>query len=427
AAADVVLDALAVNRAEPHATQGTDQRRLRNLLRARGRALGGGVLAERDGEAGLTHLMAELLTRGAAGRSAAEIAQTVEALGGTLAPFSGYNSFGIQSHFLRRDAKVCMALLADCLTAPAFDAGELDQQKTLQLAALDEQREQPVQVAMQGVDAALYPQHPYRWTPLGRREDVTAFTSERVRRHFQAQTVTGNMVVSLFGDVSAAEARAWLAPLAGRLRNASAPLRTACTNQPVLPARIEQRMPKDQAVVVLGFPGVTVRDPRAPALEMLQSALSGLSSKLMITIRDQRGLAYYVSANQRLGMDPGIFVIYAGTHADKADEVEQLILAEIERLRTQGLDSNEMARATSQLLADVDMRRQDNDALAVNAALNELYGLGADYASGTAARLAAVTPELLRAAAGAVLDTNRVCVSRVLPQSGGAAERGKDK
>lgn len=126
-------------------------------------------------------------------------------------------------------------------------------------------------------------------------------------------------------------------------------------------------------------------------------------------------------------MDPGIFVIYAGTHADKADEVEQLILAEIERLRTQGLDSNEMARATSQLLADVDMRRQDNDALAVNAALNELYGLGADYASGTAARLAAVTPELLRAAAGAVLDTNRVCVSRVLPQSGGAAERGKDK
>ena len=379
-------------------------------------AFGGGVLAERDGQAGLTHLMAELLPRGAADRSAAAIAQTVEALGGTLSPFSGYNSFGLQSHFLHRDAKTFLALLSDCLTAPAFDTSELDQQKTLQLAALDEQREQPVQVAMQALEAALYPQHPYRWTPLGRREDVAAFKPDAVRRHFHAQAVTGNMVLSLFGDVSAAEARAWLAPLAGRLHSASAPARPVCANQPVLPARIEQRMPKDQAVVVLGFPGVTVRDTRVPALEMLQSALSGLSSRLMITIRDQRGLAYYVTASQRAGLDPGVFTIYAGTHADKADEVEKLIRAEIERVRTQGLDSNEMARATSQLLADVDMRRQDNDALAMHAALNELYGLGADYESGTAARLASVTPAALRAASADVLDTNRVCVSRVLPQ-----------
>ncbi len=379
-------------------------------------ALGGGVLAEGAGQAGLAHLTSELLPRGAADRSAQEIAQTVESLGGTLAPFSGYNSFGLHSHFLHRDAKSFMALFSDCLTAPSFEAGELAQQKTLQLAALDEQREQPVLVAMQALDAALYPRHPYRWTPLGRREDVGAFTKADVRRYFQAQAVTGNMVVSLFGDVSAAEARAWLTPLASRLRKASAPPRQVRANQPVLPARVEQRMPKDQAVVVLGFPGLTVRDPRTPALEMLQSALSGLSSRLSVSIRDQRGLVYYVTASQRVGLDPGVFTIYAGTHAEKADEVEQLIRAEIERVRTQGLDSNEMARAVSQLLADVDMRRQDTDALAMHAALNELYGLGADYESGVAARLAAVTPEALRAAAADLLDTNRVCVSRVLPQ-----------
>lgn len=144
--------------------------------------------------------------------------------------------------------------------------------------------------------------------------------------------------------------------------------------------------------------------------------MSGMSSRIFHTIREERGLAYFAGANQRVGVNPGLFILYAGTRAEARAEVESLLLAEIARIGLEGLEQDEINRAKNQLIADQEMRLQDGMTLAVACSLNELYGLGCGYDFTTRQRIEAVTPDQIRNAAATILSTNRMVVSVVIPQ-----------
>ena len=106
--------------------------------------------------------------------------------------------------------------------------------------------------------------------------------------------------------------------------------------------RITETRDKKQAVLVIGFRGTTVRDADRYPLELLQEACSDLGSRLFMRIREKLGLAYYVGAQNVLGLAPGYFAFYAGTEPDKASQVETELLNEAELLRTEGLPAEEL-------------------------------------------------------------------------------------
>jgi zinc protease len=166
---------------------------------------------------------------------------------------------------------------------------------------------------------------------------------------------------------------------------------------------------------MIGFPGITLDDPRRTAMEILESSLSGMSSRVFHSIREERGLAYYAGARQRLGVDPGQFFLVAGTRPDAAAEVESLLLTEVARVAREGIQPDEIARAKSQLIADHDMQLQNNMSLSLTSALNELYGMGYAYDFNAAQRIESVTADQIREAAASILVTNRMAVSIVLP------------
>ncbi len=375
----------------------------------------GGVLSETETNAGITHAMAELLVRGTPSRSAEAIARAVETLGADLSPFAGHNSFGLQARCLSGDADELAGILADCLAHADFPAAELDKVRADQLASLDAQREQPMAIAQEALDTTLFPGHPYRWTPLGRHDAVAALDRNALVRHHRQYVVSGNMALAVFGDISPDRARQLADAISRRVRVDQAPARTTVPPRPSLPARVEQREPKEQCIVLLGFPGVTIADPRRDALDVLDAAMSGMSSKLFETIRQQRGLAYFTGASQRMGIDPGLFMIYAGTRPDALAEVEMLMRHEIDRVSHDGIDAAELKRARRQLVADYDLRLQDNGSLAMTCALDELYGLGYAHELTTRQRIEAVTADEVRQAAASILNTNRLAVSIVLP------------
>ena len=383
-------------------------------------ALRGGVLEEREETSGLTRCLSEMLLRGTTSRTAREIAETVERLGAELNPFSGHNSFGLQARCLTADAETVLDVMFDCLVNPVFPPDELAKQKTVQLAAIDRQYEHPLFVAQQAAEEVLFPGHPYRWTPLGRRAAVEHFDQAALREHFRRLVVSGNLVLAVFGDLNPEQARQLAEQATRHVRRAAPPERPSFRAAPQLPARVEKREPKEQAIVLFGYPGVDLHDPRKDALEVLQTALSGLSAQLSEQIREQRGLAYYTGAAQRAGLEPGLFVVYAGTRPDAVPEVEGLVAGEIHRLVTTGLTDQEFQRARNQIIADHEMRLQDNMNLAMICALNELYGLGAEYEFTTRARFEALTAEQVRAAAAALLATNRQVVTLVLPAAAAA-------
>ena len=376
----------------------------------------GGLLSESEERVGITQLMADMLTRGTSTRDSQQIASEVESMGAGLSPYAGRNSFGLNGTCLSDDLERFAVLLADCFLHPTFPAEELEKQREIQMAALQQEREQPMFRAQERLQEILFPDHPYRWTPLGRGETVGSLSREDLRSHASRLVVTSNVVMAAFGDITPTEARVLFERVFATLPPGTRPEVDHRPPRPELPARVLRGEPKEQAIVLVGFPGVDVMDPRADALTILQKALSGLSSDLMIEIRDKRGLAYYAGAYSVVGLEPGYFTFYAGTRPDAVESVEALIEEQIVRVTTDGLREEEWRRAKAQLIAEDDKTLQTNGRLAQICALNELYGLGYDYLFTMRERLEAVTADDIRAAAAEILREDAKATSIVVPR-----------
>ncbi len=387
-------------------------------------ACGGGLLAETRDRAGSTQLMADMLTRGSSTRTASQIAESIESIGARLRPYSGRNSFGLTARCLTEDVDTFAEILGDCLLTPRFPEEELEKQRNIQLAGIRQQLERPMFQAQQQLRDMLFPGHPYSWIPQGTLESVESVTRDTLEELHRELVVSGNLVLSIFGDVSVEEATKTASRILASLPSGPAMKPSGVRPQATLPDKSMRTEPREQAILLIGFPGVDLLDPRVDALNILENALSGLSSDLVIEVRDKRGLAYYAGAYQMSGREPGAVVFYAGTRPDVLEEVEALLDEQIERMSAKGLRDEELSRSRAQLIAAHEKSLQNNGGLAQTCALNELYGLGYLHAFSTRQRLEAVTAEDVRQAATEFLVPGARALSVVVPDA--SAKNGSE-
>ncbi|MDD5676846.1 MAG: pitrilysin family protein [Kiritimatiellae bacterium] len=380
-------------------------------------ACGGGLLFENESNNGISSLAAELLTRGTTRRSAEEIAAKVESRGGNFSAFAGQNSFGLKMFCLKEDAGDFMDLLADCLLQPVFAADEIAKQKAVQLAAIKQQREAPMFLAQEALRQVLFPDHPYRFSPEGTSASVQALSREALRDYHAKMVVSGNTVLAIFGDITPEDARALAERFLGRFPAGMRPAVEHKASQPDLPRQVVQTVPKEQTIILTGFPGIDLKDPRRDALDILREAMNGLSSDLMKHIRDEQGLVYYTGVLQRPGLEPGFLALYAGTHTGALDRVQGLMQEEVRRVTTRGLRTEEFERARAQLIADHQQSLQLSGEIALECALDELYGLGYGYSFTLEQRLQALTPEDVRKAAASLLTPEKTVNIIVMPEA----------
>jgi zinc protease len=142
---------------------------------------------------------------------------------------------------------------------------------------------------------------------------------------------------------------------------------------------VESRKEKAQGVIMVGYRGVDVFSEDRHALELIDEASSDLGSRFFIRIREEMGLAYFVGASQMQGLVPGLFAFYLGTDPQKIEPVKTALLDEIHKLASEGLTSEELARAKKKLIGQQQISMQSNDSFGYQCALDELYGLGFDY------------------------------------------------
>ena len=378
---------------------------------------GGGLLSESEADNGVTRLMSNLLVRGTPTYSAAEIAETVESRGGALVPFSGRNSYGLQARCLTDDAEFFIKLMAECMLDPTFPKSELEKQQTLQLASIRKEAESPFSLARESLRQFLFPGHPYSFSPLGSLESVDKLSVKDVKKHHKRLTVKDNIVVSVFGDINPDKAKQLVSIGFKKLSDGEAPKMSHKAPTPKLPGRVERREPKSQVIYLIGFPGVSVLDKEEyDALNLLQTAMSGLSSTLADEVREKRGLVYYSGAFVEPGLEPGAYVMYAGTREDAIPDLEEQFLKEVKRVTTEGLTKAEFEQARNRIVAAHHMSSQDNTDQAMGAGLNELYGLGHDYAYTLEARMEAMTIEKVKAVAAKFLAADRQVITVVLPE-----------
>src|SRR5262252_6867961 len=386
----------------------------------------GGLLAETTQDNGITRLMAKVLLKGTKTRTAEQIANELESVGGSISSDAGNNSFTVSVDVMKPDLKLGVNLLSDVLLNATFPEKAVAREKEVQIAAIQQEEEQLTSVARNIMRQALFPQHPYALRSSGSVESVQRLTQKDLLEFRDHYLVSKNGVVYVFGDVKAAEVKELVEQALGRMKPGALALTDAKPSAQLgKPETVESHKDKAQGVIMVGFRGASLSSPDRYALELIDEASSDLGSRFFIRIREQMGLAYYVGASEMQGLVPGLFAFYLGTDPQKIEPVKAAFLDEIHKLANEGLTAVELQRAKKKLIGQQEIANQSNDAFGYHCALDELYGLGFDYYKQLEHTVNAVTLDDIKKVAAKYFRDQPYVLATVQPPASAKATAGK--
>ncbi|MEM7790851.1 MAG: pitrilysin family protein [Verrucomicrobiota bacterium] len=335
----------------------------------------GGPKFELDGQRGISELVAELLTKDNARRSADEVARLVEGIGGSFSATGGNNTVNLALEVLPGDLSIAVELLSDALLQPTFEQGTFETERESQIAGLREEEDEILDFGFKRLRAAYYGKDAFAIGASGSIADLESLSREDIVAHYARLVTAPNIVLSVCGDFERDSIVDALKPLLESLPAHELIQPEGGIHSEDLPLELKEAMDREQAVVLRAYPSAGIKDEDYVTSEMLNELFSGMSSRLFERVREDKGMAYYVGSTRVLGLDSGMFAFYAGTHPGQALEVMQEIDAEIERVRAAEVTIEEIERSRTCLKAARPMSRQTIGARAMHAAIQCIYGL----------------------------------------------------
>jgi zinc protease len=364
-----------------------------------------GRLVETSENNGISKLLSRVLLKGTATRSAEDIADTLESLGGGIGADAGKGTISVGVTVLRDDLELALEILADVVCHAVFPPEALERERSVQLAAIRSEREDPFTVAGQLLRAHLLPGHPDGFPAFGTLESVAAVRREDLLAFRDQYFVGQNGVLSIFGDVEPQHAASLAERYFGGLRNG-----TLALTHPVAPEelknikRVDEPLERQQVVLMTGYRGPNMFHADQAALSLLDEACSDLGSRMFNRIREELGLAYSVGASHFAGLSSGYFIFYLATDPTKREDALNELLAEIRSLATNGLTAEELARAKEKFLGGMELQQQNLASFGASCLADELLGLGAGHHLEERAAVQAVTAEELRTVAARIFE-----------------------
>jgi predicted Zn-dependent peptidase len=328
--------------------------------------VGVGSRDETSGHFGSTHFLEHLLFKGTARRSAMDIAEAFDAVGGEANAATGKEHTCYYARVLDSDVPMAVDVIADMVTSARLDADELETERGVILEELAMNDDDPSDVAHEQFAAAVFGD-----TPLGRPIGGTPQTIrdvprdavwEHYREHYRPETLVVTAAGGVDHDALCAQVEAALAAGGWPLDPAATPRARRAAGAAVPPAALELtiRRSTEQANVIVGGPCLTSTDPRRFVLSVLSAALGGgMSSRLFQEIREKRGLAYSTYSFATGHAETGLFGLYAGCTPARVDEVTALMVAELERMADAPMGAAELARSIGQLCGGLVLGMED--------------------------------------------------------------------
>jgi predicted Zn-dependent peptidase len=310
--------------------------------------VGVGARDEAPAVAGASHFLEHLLFKGTDSRTAVQIAEAVDAVGGEMNAFTAQEYTAYYTRLPAGQLVLGLDILCDVLWAPAFRATDVEAERQVILEELAMEEDTPDDRVLTLLGEALFPEHPLGREVLGTRESIAAMSRDDIRGFHDEWYRPANLVVAVAGAVDHDEVVDGVDRRLADVDRGGRPERAAPSVPPrrleVLKRRVEQ------AHLAVGMRALPRNDPDRFGLAVANVVLGGgMSSRLFQTIREERGLAYSVYSFPTSYADSGALVVYAGTAPERLGEVYRLVVDELDRLLADGISETELRVAKGYL------------------------------------------------------------------------------
>jgi len=329
-----------------------------------------GARAELAHEHGLAHMLEHMAFKGTAKRSARQIAEEIEAVGGGLNAVTSFESTDYFARVLKENVPLALDILADILQNPSFAEEDLTREKEVILQEIASVQDSPDDLVFELAQEAAFPDQPLGRTILGTPKSVRAMSRDNLIAYRTAAYATPNMVLGAAGAIDheaiVARAEGLFRDLSINGERASDPARYVGGHRS-LSRRFEQ------SHIVIAFEAPSFRsEAYFPALIYSVLLGGGMSSRLFQEARERRGLCYDIHSFAWGFSDTGLFGVHAATGPGQVEELVRVIMTELHAVATEGPDDNEMLRAKAQLKASLLMSLESSEARASQIARDTL-------------------------------------------------------
>lgn len=313
--------------------------------------VGVGSRYENDAQAGVAHFIEHMLFKGTRRRPSARlIAEAIEGIGGVSNAYTDQETTVYYAKVAASQAAVAIDVLTDLVRRPLFEPVEFDKEKYVIGEELDMVYDSPDEWVHVLIDQLIWPDHPLGHNVAGTHQSLAGLSREALVSFYQASYHPPNMLIALGGAFAPEQVVAQLDSLLGDWQPAAIP-----TYQPAGGPQTEARWyiedrATEQGHLNLAMPTLPRNHPERYVLSVLNAVLGdGMSSRLFLTLREEKGLAYAVDSGLNLLRDTGSLVIYAGVDPERGAEALQAILAELARLCDEPVPEQELRKTKEYL------------------------------------------------------------------------------
>lgn len=304
---------------------------------------------ENEENSGISHFIEHMMFKGTTHRSAKQIAEELDAVGGQLNAFTTKEYTCYYAKTLDEHFDLALDLLSDMLFHSKFAQEDIDREKNVIIEEIKMYEDAPDELVHDLFAKTIWQDHALGKPIIGTTEIVSNMTREKIVDYMSRYYVPGRMVVSVAGNIDEAAVLERLKPVFGTLQGEDLINRKFI--QPLASAQSDcRKKDTEQVHMVLGTPGLSLDHQDLYTVQVINTILGGgLSSRLFQEIREQRGLVYTVYSYHSSYHDSGLFGIYAGLSKKNVNQTMELILKEIKDIKQNGVTTEELKRAKDQL------------------------------------------------------------------------------
>jgi predicted Zn-dependent peptidase len=377
--------------------------------------VGSGSRDEQPQEHGISHLLEHMAFKGTERRSARQIAEEIEAVGGDINAATSFETTAYFASVLKANMPLAIDVLSDILAKPAFDPAELKREQNVIVQEIGATEDTPDDLVFDYLQSVAYPNQPMGRAILGTPETVCSFKDQNLRAYLDRNYRGPDMVLAATGAIEHGAVVAEVERRFGSFNGPAAPVPQAASFGGG--TKLEAR-DLEQVHIALALEGLPQRDPALFSLQVFSIVVGGgMSSRLFQEVREKRGLCYTISAFHAPYADTGMFGIYAGTDAG---DVKELMRVAVDEIASASVDISEaeVNRAKAQIKVGLLMALESSGARARQLANQILtYGRALPIEE-MIQRIDNVTVESARAAGSALIARARPAIAALGPRKG---------